>query len=316
MTFKETLLQHGLQLTRDQTTTLQVNIGRTCDLTCRHCHQDAGPTRHEMMSAETVAAVIATAVRLNFTTIDITGGAPELLPSLPALIRGVAPLTKTVMIRTNLVALSKAANHALPELYRQLQIHLVASLPAISASQTDAQRGEGVWEASIAMLQQLNALGYGQEGSGLTLDLVSNPAGAFLPPGQSQAERRFRLELTRRFGISFNNLLTMTNVPLGRFRTWLETSGNLQEYLDKLAGNFNPATVSGLMCRSFIAVDWDGFLYDCDFNVATGSHHGNRKLHIAELTELPKPGTPIPVADYCYACTAGAGFTCGGSIAA
>ncbi len=316
MTFNETLHQHGLQLTRDTTTTLQINIGRICDLTCRHCHQDAGPTRPEQMSAETVAAVIATASRLNFATIDITGGAPELLPSLPALIRGVAPLTETLMVRTNLVALSKKANHALPELYRQHRVNLVASLPALSASQTDAQRGKGVWEASIAMLQSLNALGYGQEGSGLVLDLVSNPAGAFLPPGQNQAERRFRQELTRRFDISFNNLLTMTNVPLGRFRSWLETSGNLQEYLDKLAGNFNPATVPGLMCRSFIAVDWDGFLYDCDFNVVTGNHHGHRKLHIAELTELPQPGTPIPVGDYCYACTAGAGFTCGGSIAA
>ena len=192
---------------------------------------------------------------------------------------------------------------------------IVASLPATNAGQTEAQRGSGVWEASIAMLKHLNTLGYGITGSGLTLDLVSNPAGAFLPPGQEQAARKFRQDLSRQ-GIEFSNLLTLANVPLGRFRDWLETSGNLQGYLEKLAGNFNPGTVPGLMFLSFISVDWDGFLYDCDFNLVTGLHHGAGKLHIADLQELPAPGTPIPVGDYCFACTAGSGSSCGGSITA
>jgi radical SAM/Cys-rich protein len=315
MTFRETLQTHGLKLCRDTTTTLQVNVGRSCNLACRHCHQDAGPTRQEMMTQETVAAVIACAGRLRFRTIDITGGAPELLPHLPDLITGLAPLADQLLVRTNLVALAEPAAATFPELYRDNRVRVIASLPATNAGQTEAQRGSGVWETSIAMLQRLNALGYGQEGSGLALDLVANPAGAFLPPAQNQAEKKFRQDLSRH-GVSFTNLLTLTNVPLGRFRDWLEVSGNLQGYLEKLAGSFNPCTVSGLMCRSFISVDWDGFLYDCDFNLVSGLHHGPRRMHIADLQELPQPGTPIPVADYCFACTAGAGSSCGGSLAA
>lgn len=315
MDFRTTLQQHGLELTRAATTTLQVNVGRVCDLACRHCHQDAGPARSELMSAETVAAVIAAAGRLKFGTIDITGGAPELLPQLPHLVRELAPLTERLLVRTNLVALARPEHRGLVDLYREHRVVVVASLPAVNSAQADAQRGEGVWTASIAMLQELNRAGFGLPGSGLDLDLVANPAGAFLPPGQAQAERRFRQELERRHGICFSHLLTLTNVPLGRFRTWLEASGNLGPYLQKLKESFNSDTVPGLMCRSFIAVDWDGYLFDCDFNLATGQHHGARKMHVSELQALPAPGTPIPVADYCYACTAGAGFTCGGSIA-
>lgn len=316
MTFKETLAQNGIELLRDVTTTLQVNVGLTCDLACRHCHQEAGPTRHEMMNPETVTEVIACAGRITFDTLDLTGGAPELLPDLPRLVAAVAPLANRVIVRTNLVALARPELQHLPEIYRANRIAIVASLPATNQQQTDALRGSGVWEKSIAMLKLLNGLGYGRQESGLTLDLVSNPAGAFLPPGQAEAERRFRRDLELKHGITFNSLLTLTNVPLGRFRTWLESSGNLQAYLEKLEGSFNPGTVPGLMCRSFISVDWNGFLYDCDFNLVTGLHHRGRRMHISELRELPEPGIPIPVGDYCFACTAGAGFTCGGSIAA
>jgi radical SAM/Cys-rich protein len=307
--FSQTLDAHGLTLARGETVTLQVNVGLICDLACRHCHLAAGPARPELMSGETVAAVIACARRLPFASIDITGGAPELLPALPQLVSGLAPLTPRLIVRTNLVALARPESAGLLELYRQHRVTLVASLPATNAGQTEAQRGNGVWETSIAMLGELNGIGYGREGTGLELDLVANPAGAFLPPAQDQAERKFRSDLKRRHGITFNNLFTFANVPLGRFRDWLARSGNLDAYLDKLAGSFNPCTLPGLMCRSLISVDWDGYLYDCDFNLAAGLPHGGHPLHVNDLTELPPPGTPIPTGDHCFACTAGSGFT-------
>lgn len=307
--FEDTLLQHGLELTRGETTTLQVNVGLACDLACRHCHLEAGPARTELMDGETLEAVIACAKRFNFASIDITGGAPELLPQLPGLLVLLAPLTSRLIVRTNLTALARPESAALPDLYREHRVVIVASLPAVNASQSESQRGSGTWETSMAVLRHLNGIGYGAEGSGLELDLVANPAGAFLPAGQAQAERRFRQDLQRHYGISFTNLYTFANVPLGRFRDWLERSGNLDGYLQKLAGGFNPCTLPGLMCRSLISVDWNGFLYDCDFNLAAGLHHGMHRLHISQLTALPAPGTPIPVGDHCFSCTAGSGFT-------
>jgi radical SAM/Cys-rich protein len=307
--FSDTLHRHGLELTRGATSTLQVNVGLTCDLACRHCHLEAGPDRVEAMGHETVEAVIACAGRFSFAAIDITGGAPELLPSLPRLVSGLAPLTPRLIVRTNLAALMRPESGALPELFRDHGVALTASLPAANAAQTGAQRGNGVWETSIAMLRRLNGLGYGMAGSGLELDLVSNPTGAFLPAPQGEAEKRFRLDLERRYAISFNHLYTFANVPLGRFRAWLERSGNLDAYLAKLGGSFNPCTLPGLMCRSLLSVNWDGFVYDCDFNLAAGLHHGSQRTHIAQLSELPAAGTPIPVGDHCFACTAGSGFT-------
>ncbi len=315
MTFAETLKHNNLELRRDETTTLQINVGSACDLACRHCHQEAGPTRSESMSSAVVEDVIACARRLRFTSIDITGGAPELLPDLPRLVGGLAPETPQLIVRTNLTALALPEAVQLPELYRKHRVTIAASLPAANQAQTEAQRGHGVWEKSLAVLRTLNTIGYGREGSGLELLLISNPTGAFLSPAQTQAERKFHHDLERRHGISFNKLLTLVNVPLGRFRTWLESSGNLDSYLANLAGSFNPGTVRGLMCRSFISVDWNGILFDCDFNLAAGLHHGGSRRHISQLRTLPPPGTAIPTADYCFACTAGAGFTCGGSIA-
>jgi radical SAM/Cys-rich protein len=307
--FQRTLDQHGLELTRDQTTTLQVNVGLACDLACRHCHLEAGPARLELMDRETVEAVIACAGRIHFATVDITGGAPELLPQLPGLVERLAPLTSRLIVRTNLTALARPESAALPDLYRSHRVVIVASLPAVNASQSESQRGSGTWETSLEVLRRLNGIGYGVAGSGLELDLVANPTGAFLPDGQAQAERRFHQDLQRRYGIAFSNLYTFANVPLGRFRSWLEQSGNLDGYLQKLAGSFNPCTLPGLMCRSLISVDWNGFLYDCDFNLAAGLYHGGERLHISQLTELPAGGTAIPVGDHCFSCTAGSGFT-------
>ena len=307
--FEDTLVRHNLELVRGETTTLQINVGRACDLACRHCHLEAGPTRTELMDPDTVEAVIDCAGRLRFACIDITGGAPELLPLLPCLVERLAPLTPRLIVRTNLTALARPEAAALPDLYRERRVVIVASLPAVNASQSETQRGEGTWETSMAVLRRLNGIGYGMEGSGLELDLIANPTGAFLPAGQAQVEHRFHQDLQRRYGIAFNNLYTFANVPLGRFRGWLERSGNLDGYLQKLAESFNPCTLPGLMCRSMISVDWNGFLYDCDFNLAVGLHHGAHKLHISRLTALPAPGTPIPVGDHCYSCTAGSGFT-------
>ena len=314
MTFNETLAQHNLKVTRDITTTLQVNLGLACDLACRHCHLEAGPDRTEMMNAETVEAVIACAARLGFETIDLTGGAPELNQHLATVVEQLAPLTKRLIVRTNLVALARPAASWLPELYARHGVVLIASLPAINQGQTDAQRGGGVWEQSIATLKQLNKLGYGQPGSGLELDLAANPSGAFLTAGQPQTELRFRQELQRRHAITFTRLLAFANVPLGRFRHWLERSGNMSEYLGKLQQSFNPATLAGLMCCSQLSVRWDGYLYDCDFNLAADLPLGKKRLHITDLHAHPLSGTLVNTGEHCFACTAGSGFSCGGSI--
>jgi len=307
--FADRLARHGLTLARARTTALQVNVGLRCDLYCAHCHLEAGPAREEIMTRAVMDAVIDGARRLPFAGIDVTGGAPELVPDLEHLLRGLAPLTPRLVVRTNLVALSGERGRELCELYRELKVALVGSLPATNASQTEAQRGGGVWEQSLAALKGLNALGYGVEGGALELDLVSNPAGAFLPAPQEQAEKKFRSDLERRYGVSFNRLYTFANVPLGRFRAFLERSGNWPGYLQKLAAGFNPCTVEGLMCRSQLCVDWCGRLHDCDFNLAAGALHGGEVRELSALVELPAPGTPIPVGDHCYACTVGSGFT-------
>lgn len=307
--FRDRLARHELALTRQRTTALQVNVGLACDLACGHCHLEAGPGRSEMMQRPVMDEVIACARRFRFDSIDLTGGAPELLPELPYLMRGLAPETPRLILRSNLVSLNGERGEELLELYRELNVVLVASLPASNPSQTEAQRGAGVWERSMEALGKLNSLGYGMPGSPLELDLVSNPSGAFLPPPQLQAQEKFRRDLARRHGVSFHNLYTFANVPLGRFRSFLERSGNLDSYLEKLAAGFNPCAVAGLMCRSQLSVDWRGRLYDCDFHLAHGLHHAAEERLISSLTELPPPGTPIPAAEHCYACTVGAGFT-------
>jgi radical SAM/Cys-rich protein len=262
-----------------------------------------------MMDRSTMDAVIDCAGRFRFASIDITGGAPELVPEIEHLVEALAPLTPRLIVRSNLVALNSVRGAALCQLYRDLKVVMVASLPATNAAQTEAQRGGGVWEKSIAALNMLNGLGYGLEGGGLELDLVSNPAGAFLPAPQQQAEKKFRSDLLRKHNISFNGLYTFVNAPLGRFRSFLERSGNLQDYLEKLAAGFNPCTVAGLMCRSQLSVDWRGRLHDCDFNLAAGLLSGGELTLISDLLDLPAPGTPIAVGEHCYVCTVGSGFT-------
>lgn len=307
--FRQALARHGLRLDRAKTTTLQINVGLLCNQTCRHCHLSAGPDRKENMDAATAEAVIAYAGRSPFKVIDITGGAPELNPILPKLIEELSPLPPKIMLRSNLSALNEGGRDHLMDLLRAHRVIIVASFPSLNAAQADSQRGQGIFETSTAVLRRLNAMGYGREGTGLELNLVSNPTGAFLPASQSQTEKRFRQVLDKKWGIAFNHLFAFANAPLGRFRGWLSRSGNLDNYLEKLASAFNPCAIEGLMCRTLVSVSWDGYLYDCDFNLAKSLCLGGRKIHVSEMSGPPEPGSPISVADHCYTCTAGSGFT-------
>ncbi len=307
--FADTLAKRGLSLSRTAVQTLQVNVGRLCNLACRHCHLEAGPGRHEVMTVETMAQVIDCAKRFPFSLLDITGGAPEMNPQLMVLIEGLLSLAPRLILRSNLVALQGEKQEDLLDLCLRRQVVIVASFPAINEAQAESQRGTGSFQASLAMLHRLNDLGYGKPGTGLELNLVSNPTGAFMPGGQQALEARFRQVLRQKWGIEFNQVFSFANAPLGRFRRWLLEVGNYDDYMATLVKNFNPCALDRVMCRSLISVAWDGFLYDCDFNQALDLPMGRARRHVTDLVGLPRPGSLIAVSDHCYACTAGAGFT-------
>ena len=307
--FGATLAAGNLKLLRARTQTLQINVGLVCNQACRHCHLSAGPAKTELMSRATMDAVIEYQRRCRFPSVDITGGAPELNPDLPYLIENIRPLCDELLFRANLTALSETGREPLLDLLIANRVVIFASFPSLNESQADAQRGKGVFERSIKALKRLNQAGYGQEGSGLALNLVSNPAGAFLPSDQAKTEDRFRRMLAQKYDLVFNNLFAFANMPLGRFREWLETSGNLEGYLAKLHDAFNSCALEGVMCRSLVSVNWDGNLYDCDFNLAAGLPLGGEPLHVSSLDGPPAEGSPISIGDHCYACTAGSGFT-------
>ena len=306
--FNLTLAEHNLHLVRHHTHTLQINVGLLCNQTCQHCHLDAGPGRQENMDLGNVKDVVAYAARSNFETIDITGGAPELNPFLPNLIEMISPYAKRIMLRSNLSALNDKIAH-LKDLLKFHRVVIVASFPSLNVTQSDSQRGKGIFRESIEVLKKLNRIGYGIKGSGLELNLVSNPTGAFLPPSQEQTEKRYHQILENKWAVGFNNLHNFANMPLGRFRQWLLRSNNYDGYMQKLNSNFNPCAVEGLMCRSLVSVSWDGYLFDCDFNLARGLYMNGRKVHVSEMQGPPEPGSPIATADHCYTCTAGSGFT-------
>ncbi len=307
--FSRTLSRHGLKLNRNNTHTLQVNLGTRCNQTCRHCHLNAGPDRKENMDAGIIREVISYAQRSKFETIDITGGAPELNPNIGMLIEEAFSLSSRIMLRSNLSALNDGGREYLFELSKAHRVVIVASFPSLNEAQTNSQRGDRIFQITIDALKKLNAMGYGHEGSGLELNLVSNPTGAFLPPNQAQTEKRFQQVLKKKWGIVFNNLFNFANVPLGRFRQWLAETNNLDKYMEKLYSSFNPCSVDGLMCRSLVSVSWDGYLYDCDFNLARKLFMGGHKIHVSEMSGPPPPHSHIATADHCYTCTAGSGFT-------
>jgi radical SAM/Cys-rich protein len=293
----------------------QVNVGKLCNQTCRHCHVDAGPDRREIMTRETAEQCVQALARTDIPTLDITGGAPELNPHFRWLVEQGRALGRHVMDRCNLSVLLLPSQSDLAEFLAQHRVEVVASLPYYRPSQTDAQRGEGVFEKSIRALQLLNRLGYGVEGSGLTLNLVYNPVGAFLPPKQEAIEAQFRRELKRSHGVAFNHLYTITNMPISRFLEFLIESGNYDDYMERLANAFNPAAAAGVMCRSTLSVGWDGTLYDCDFNqmLDLPVNHGVPQ-HIRDFDPARFHSRRIVTGNHCYGCTAGAGSSCGGSV--
>ncbi len=307
--FNLTLAKHDLALRREQTRTLQINLGLICNQACRHCHLSAGPGRTEIMRPATIDAVVAYAERSSFEAIDITGGAPELNPHIESIVERLTPLAPRLMFRSNLSALNDPKKNRLREQLKSSRAVIIASFPSLNAAQTNSQRGDGIFQAGIEALGKLNALGYGHEGSGLELNLISNPTGAFLPPSQAETEKRFREVLKRKWGIVFNNLFNLANVPLGRFRQWLIEKDTFNAYIEKLISAFNPCAVEGLMCRTLVSVSWNGYLFDCDFNLSRGLYMGGRKTHVSEMPGPPESGLPIAAADHCYTCTAGAGFT-------
>lgn len=307
--FSQTLEQHDLVLQRKPAEILQVNTGRLCNQACRHCHLAAGPDRKEIMDIHTIDQVIDFQKRCAFKVVDITGGAPEMNPNLTYLIEKIAALTDTVMLRSNLSALFDLENDRLLCALKKNKVTIVCSFPSLNQIQTDSQRGKGIFEKSIQALSMLNAHGYGKPGTGLELNLVSNPAGAYLPSSQEATEKRYREILLKKWGIFFNHAYTFANMPLGRFEDWLKKTGNYHDYLAELHKNFNPCTITDLMCRNLISVSWDGFLFDCDFNLAATLYKGNEKIHVSQVTTCSFEHEKIAVDNHCYACTAGSGFT-------
>lgn len=315
--FEERLAKAAVPvLKRKELASLQINVGKVCNQTCTHCHVDAGPDRREAMSAETAGQVIEYLAGSNASTLDITGGAPEMNPSFRMLVEEAGKLGKTVIDRCNLTILLANGFTYLPEFLAQHQVVVVASLPCYLEENCDAQRGSGVFMKSIEAIRKLNELGYGQDDSLLQLDLVYNPTGLGLPPNAKQLEQEYQLQLDQRYGIKFNSLLTITNMPVSRFLDDLLKRGRYEEYMEKLVNSFNPQTIDGLMCRSLLSVDWNGYVYDCDFNQMLDLaiiERGDR-LHISQLTDEMLNERVISVANHCFGCTSGCGSSCGGTI--
>jgi radical SAM/Cys-rich protein len=316
--FEDLLARHGRgPLEAHAVEVLQVNVGRLCNQACAHCHVDAGPDRREAMSRETALQVVELLRRHpGITTLDVTGGAPELNPQFRFLVEQGRALGRRVIDRCNLSVLLLPSQRDLVSFLAGHGVEVTASLPAFRASGTDAQRGDGVFAKSVEALRLLNEAGYGR-GDGLVLNLVHNPVGAFLPGDQASLERDYRRELQLRHGVLFDRLYTITNMPISRFLEHLERTGNLQRYMELLVASFNPRAADGVMCRTYLSVGWDGALYDCDFNQMLGmpANHGAPRT----LAALLEAGVPLPrrvVTDrHCFGCTAGAGSSCAGAVA-
>jgi radical SAM/Cys-rich protein len=317
--FSHRLAGEGLQLRRARPEILQVNVGKLCNLTCTHCHVNAGPKRKEIMTRETIDRIINWLAKTDIPTVDLTGGAPEMIPDFRYFIEriGALQVPRHVVDRCNLTILLEPGHEGLGEFLARNQVEIIASMPCYSPGNVDAQRGEGVFDASIAALRLLNSLGYGID-SELPLHLIYNPVGAFLPPSQNELEVDYKRELKRHFGIVFNNLYTLTNLPIGRFASYLRHNRKLDEYMQLLIEAFNPATIHGLMCRDTISVGWRGEVYDCDFNqqleMQWSSGCGSKPLFIWDIDPDLLEGRDIMTGDHCFGCTAGAGSSCGGAI--
>jgi len=294
----------------------QLNIGKLCNQTCAHCHVDAGPDRkEENMDRATLEKCLEIITKYKIPTVDITGGAPEMNPHFRWFVEECSKVGAQVIDRCNLTIIKANPRYAdLPDFLADHRVHIVSSLPYFTKVRTDNQRGDGVFEDSIAALQMLNAVGYGIEGTGLKLDLVFNPSGAFLPGDQASLEAEFKRQLKRRYDIEFNSLFAITNLPISRFLDYLLDTGNYESYMTELVEAFNPDTVNGLMCRNTISVSWDGYLYDCDFNQMLDLKVASRSRHINDFDLDALMNRDIVLNQHCYGCTAGAGSSCGGEI--
>ncbi|MCF6219255.1 MAG: arsenosugar biosynthesis radical SAM protein ArsS [Gammaproteobacteria bacterium] len=303
---------------RSQLQTLQVNLGYRCNLQCLHCHVNAGPKRTEAMSRETIDQLLKLIDSGNLKTLDLTGGAPELNDHFRYLVSEARKRGLTVIDRCNLTILQAPGEESLAAFLAQQQVEVVASLPCYLEENVDAQRGKGTFADSIQGLQKLNALGYGVDGSSLRLNLVYNPQTAVLPPPQAPLEQAYKEALWQRYGIRFNQLFTITNVPVKRFGSLLLSTGQFELYMDLLQKSFSEDNLESVMCRTLLSIDWQGYLYDCDFNQMLGLPVGcgaGKPLHLTALTKANLEGEPITVRDHCYACTAGQGSSCGGALA-
>ncbi|NNE67269.1 MAG: radical SAM/Cys-rich domain protein [Pyrinomonadaceae bacterium] len=314
VSFDEHLKMQDLDLRASKIEILQLNVGKLCNQACKHCHVDASPTRTEIIGRETIDHCLEVMRKHSIPTLDITGGAPELIPDFRYLVTEAKNSGALVMVRHNLTVMFEENQKDLPDFFAENAVEVVSSLPYFQEQQTDAQRGSGVFEKSVEALKHLNAVGYGVE-QGLVLNLVYNPVGAFLPPEQASIEADFRRELRKRYGIEFNNLFTITNMPIARFLDWLRSSGNEQSYMNRLVNSFNPATVEGLMCRNTLSVDWLGNLYDCDFNqMLEIPVNVSNAQHISEFDVRELEGRRIATNSHCFGCTAGSGSSCGGAV--
>ena len=315
--FDETLAARGLPpLRRGPATTLQLNLGRRCDLACQHCHVEAGPQRRESMDAATAGRCLELLARNpRLATLDLTGGAPELCPEFRPLVAGAHALGRGVIDRCNLTVLFEPSQEDTAEFLAAHRVRVVASLPCYTPENVDAQRGKDVFRRSIEALRLLNALGYAQPGSHLGLDLVYNPLGPALPPPQRELEQRYREELREHFGIAFDRLIAITNMPIKRFAHALAREGRDAEYQSLLVNAFNPETVPALMCRDTLSVDWDGRLHDCDFNLMLEIPLGGKARSVWDLEDTDAlEDEPVATDSHCFGCTAGAGSSCGGAL--
>ena len=316
--FQEKLEQSALYpLKPAQIEIFQVNIGKMCNQTCRHCHVDAGPDRKEIMTKETMQQCIEVLKNnLQLKTVDLTGGAPEMNPNFRWFVEEIKKLDRHIIVRCNLtIILANKKYHDLPEFYKLHNIEVVSSLPFYTQDRTDRQRGNGVFEDSIKALQMLNDAGYGKEITGLILNLVYNPAGAFLPPSQQSLEKEYKEALKQQYGIAFNNLFTITNMPINRYLDYLLTTGNYESYMEKLVNAYNPVAAANVMCRNTISIGWDGYLYDCDFNQMLELKVDCTSKHISQFNIKTLNTRKIIVGQHCYGCTAGSGSSCGGAVA-
>lgn len=295
----------------------QINLGKLCNQSCAHCHVDAGPDRKEIMTKDNLQICLDILRKHpNIHTVDLTGGAPEMNPNFQWFVESCSELGKKIMVRSNLtIMLANPKYHYLPAFFAKHQVEVISSLPFYSAKRTDKQRGDGVFEDSIKAIEQLNALGYAKKDTGLVLNLVYNPAGAFLPGNQLSLEAEFKRQLARRHDIVFNNLFAITNLPINRFLDYLIENDNYEFYMEQLLEAYNPATVEGLMCRNTISVSWDGYLFDCDFNQMLALKNASTSQHIDQFDIKTLENRSVVLGQHCYGCTAGAGSSCGGTIA-